>query len=78
MAVVTTRRKPASDDLGQLRGELAELKAALQVVARVTANVAAKAGHGPWTDFQKLLTDQYGVAHADAEVFLAILTGRTP
>ncbi len=74
MAVTTRGKQQAAPDAD----ELAELKAALQAVARVTANVAAHATQRPWTDFQKLLTDQLGVTHADAEVFREILAGRKP
>lgn len=78
MAASGARRKPAGAELEQLRAELAETRAALQVVARVAANVAAKCAPVRWTDFQRLLTDQYGVTHADAELFREILAGRKP
>lgn len=56
----------------------AELRAAIQAVARVTANVAAKAAQTRWTDFRQLLRDQYGTSPADVETFMDILAGRKP
>jgi hypothetical protein len=58
--------------------DLAEFRAALQAVARVTANVAAKKAIAPWNDFKQLLTGQYGVSFTDAETFMDILAGRKP
>ena len=74
MAVTARGKRQDAPDTA----ELAELRAALQAVARVTANVAARAARTQWTDFQRLLTDQYGVTHADAELFREILAGRKP
>jgi hypothetical protein len=71
------KQQQAAPEAGE-PGELAEVKAALQAIARVTANVAARVNRTPWTDFQRLLTDQYGVTHADAELFREILAGRKP
>lgn len=75
---ITTRRKPAPGDIEQLRAELAEIKAALQAAARVTANVAARNATVRWTDFRLLLRDQYSATPGDIELFMDILAGRKP
>lgn len=75
---VTTGRKPASGELEQLRAELAETRAALQCVARIAAQSVAKSGRGPWTDFSKLLREQFAASPADVELFLEIIAGRKP
>lgn len=58
--------------------EIAELRATIQAVARVTANVAAQSAKIRWTDFRQLLRDQYGTSPADVETFMEILAGRKP
>lgn len=83
MTAITSRRKPASGDaeqphIEQLRAELAETRAALRLTARIAAQAAAKCGHGQWTDFGKLLTEQFAISHEDATAFLAILSGDKP
>lgn len=70
--------KPAAAELDELRAELAETRAALQVTARVAANVAARSARGPWTDFGKLLLEQFSVSHTDAALFGEIIAGRKP
>ena len=59
-------------------GDLAQIRAAIQVVARVTANAVALGAKGPWTDFRLLLQHQYSVSETDAAAFLDILAGRLP
>ena len=61
MAVTSRGKQQAAPDAA----ELAELRAALQAVARVTANVAARAARTQSTDFQLLLTGSTRT-HADA------------
>lgn len=73
---VTTRTKPAAEAV--TAADLAGLRAALQTVARVTANVAAQGARSRWDDFGKLLSQQYSVSPADAGLFLDILAGRKP
>lgn len=68
-----TKAAPAADE-----ATAAELRAAIQAVARVTANVAAQAAKIHWTDFRQLLRDQYGTSPADVETFMEIIAGRKP
>jgi hypothetical protein len=74
----TTRTRDSAEELEQLRAELASFRAALQTVARVTAQTAASGARGQWTDFGKLLQQQYSIQPADVELFLAILRGDKP
>jgi hypothetical protein len=73
---VATSAKPG--DVEQLRDQLAEARAALQAVARVTANVAAHSARSRWDDFGQLLRDQYSATPGDVATFLEILAGRRP
>jgi len=65
-------------EIEQLRAELAGTRAALQAVARVTAQTVAKEARGNWTDFTRLLMEQFSISHEDAQLFLEILAGRKP
>jgi hypothetical protein len=78
MAATTRAKGTDAADAEQLHAELDGLRAALQTVARVTAQTAASGARGQWTDFGKLLSGQYSIAPADVELFLAILRGDKP
>lgn len=76
MATATRQSKPSGTE--QQPDDLADLRAAIQAVARVTANVAAQGARNNWTDFRQLLRDQYGTSPADVETFMDVLAGLKP
>jgi len=74
MAITTRGKRQDAPDVD----ENAEIKAAIQTVARFAANVAAQAARGPWTDFRQLHREQYNGTPEDIERLAEILAGRKP